>query len=248
MTTSHLTGLKDLTSKSVPLGELTEPASDGWDLGEIDVIHVNHEISCVGLQSTIPPALNPSNPPHLSWLVYQVRDSELGAFTLAQTRVGCRIGVKPRGMLVSAVCDNPAVTERLTQRWGFLIRVGEITVDQGPDRVQVIVATTGQPMLELDIVEMASLDGANVPIASGLNVATTEHGLRLVQIDPDYLIRTAHRGRPVVRSFDSARWGDPDILPTLAISGTFMKAAVTLPRIRFLIDPVLPPREGTLQV
>jgi hypothetical protein len=243
MSTTHLVGTRDVTAES-GLATVDDLGTEPWALGEIDVVHVNYEISQRGMHSTIPPALHPSIPPHLSWLVYRVADSEFGPFALAQTRVGCRIGIKPRGLLVSAVCDNPRAAEALRTRWGFRVVQGEVVLRPRNDRVEVEVSVCGTEILALDVVDPRLLAGAGVPIAAGLNLADTPEGRQLLQVDPDYVIVSADRGRPLIRSFDAAAWGDADsaadIVPSWPISGSHLRAEVTLPRLRYLTDPTDP--------
>lgn len=247
MSKTHLIGTRDVTAES-GLAVVEDLSTEPWALGEIDVMHVNYEISQIGMHTTIPPALHPSIPPHLSWLVYRVPDSEFGPFALAQTRVGCRIGIKPRGLLVGCVCDNPRAAEALRSRWGFRVLDGEVLLRPRNDRVEVEVSVRGAQILALDVVDPRLLAGAGVPIAPGLNLADTPEGRRLLQVDPEYVITTADRGRPLLRSFDAAAWGGTcggadgaaDIVPTWPISGTHLRAEVTLPRLRYLTDPTDP--------
>jgi hypothetical protein len=228
MSTTHLTGTRDVAQAS---------GLPAWDLGEIEVAHINYEITQRGLRSTIPPALHPSIPPHLSWLLYRVADSEVGPFTLAQTRVGCRIGIKPRALLVSAVCDNAAAAAALRSRWGFRVCHGEVLLRRRTDQIEVRVAVAGREILAVDVLDPNLLAGAGVPIAAGLNLADTPRGRRLLQVDPEYVITAADRGRPVVRGFDAAAWGDEDLEPSWPISGSYLRAQVGLPRLRYLTDP-----------
>lgn len=239
MSKTHLIGTRDVTAES-GFAVVEDLGTQPWALGEIDVVHVNYEISQTGMHTTIPPALHPSIPPHLSWLVYRVTDSEFGPFTLAQTRVGCRIGIKPRGLLVSAVCDNPRAADALRSRWGFRVALGEVLFRSRNDRIEVEVSVEGREILAVDVVDPRLLAGAGVPIAPGLNLADTPEGRQLLQVDPEYVIVSADRGRPLIRSFDAAAWGDADIVPTWPISGSHLRAEVTLPSLRYLTDPTDP--------
>jgi hypothetical protein len=248
MTQTHLVGTLDVTSLPTPAPELANFETPAWELGEIDVLHVNYEISANAIQSSVPPALHPSIPPHLSWLVYRVKDSSFGPFTLAQTRVGCRIGLKPRGLLLSAFCDNATVGRQLRSRWGFDVRAGDLVVSKHADQIELRVRSAGRDILALDVVDPTLLPGGAVPIAAGLNLARTAVGTRLVQVDPEYVIASAERGKVKLRTFDAAAWGDPTIVPTWPISGSFMRAEVTLPRLRYLTDPTSTSADGTTRL
>ena len=248
MTQTHLVGTLDVTSLPTPAPELADFETDAWELGEIDVLHVNYEISANAIQSSVPPALHPSIPPHLSWLVYRVKDSSDGPFTLAQTRVGCRIGLKPRGLLLSAFCDNPDVGRQLRSRWGFDVRAGHLVVSKHADQIELRVRSAGRDILALDVVDPTLLPGGAVPIAAGMNLARTPVGTRLVQVDPEYVIASAERGKVKLHTFDAAAWGDPTIAPTWPISGSFIRAEVTLPRLRYLTDPTSTSADGTTRL
>ena len=69
-------------------------------------------------EALVPPALNPTIPPVISFLVYRAKESDFGPFALAQLRLTARSGVRPRAYLISARCDNPALAEVLARSWG----------------------------------------------------------------------------------------------------------------------------------
>jgi hypothetical protein len=89
------------------------------------------------------------------------------------------------------------------------------------------------------------LAGAGVPIAPSLTFADTPDGIQLIQVDPEYVIETADRGRPRVRAFDTRAWGHRDIEPNWPISGSYLRARVTLPGLRYITDPTVPAGRGT---
>jgi hypothetical protein len=248
MSSTHLIGVGELPDAAV-LPALPDYGTRPWELGEIEVLHVNYEISSRGMLSTLPPALHPSIPPHLSWLVYRVPDGEYGPFTFAQTRIGCRIGIKPRGLLVGAVCDNPAAAAALTRGWGFRITPGKVLLRRRADQIELRVSVPGRgDVLAVDVLDPTLLAGAGVPIAPGLTFANTPDGIRLIQVDPEYVIESADRGRPTVRSFDTRAWGHRDIEPTWPISGAYLRAEVTLPGLRYVTDPSVPAGRGTTKL
>ncbi len=246
--TTHLVGAGELPD-ATRLPVLADYRTAPWDLGEIEVLHVNYEISSRAMLSTLPPALHPSIPPHLSWLVWRVSSSAHGPFVVAQTRIGCRIGIKPRGLLVGAVCDNPAAAAALSRGWGFRVTDGTVSLGRHDDRIELRVGTAERgEILAVDVRGPAPLEGAGVPIAPGLTFANTPDGLQLIQVDPEYVIASAVRGRPEVRSFDTRAWGHRDIEPTWPISGSLLRANVTLPALRYITDPTVPAGRGTTKL
>ena len=94
---------------------------------DVDILQVLYEVRVADRESLVPPALNPTIPPVISFLVYRAKESEFGPFALAQLRLTARSGVRPRAYLVSARCDNPAVSSVLARSWGFRVTPGEIT-------------------------------------------------------------------------------------------------------------------------
>lgn len=247
MTSSHLRGELDPGKLEVDLPRLADFMTDAWDLGEIDVVHVNYEVYFKGVLESLPPALNPSIPPHISWLVYQVPDSPFGPFNLVQSRIGCRLGLKPRGLLTAAVCDNEAAARALGSRWGFRVVLGDVRVRSRADELALSVSVGHAEILSLRIVDPDLLPGSGIPISPGLNLAETPHGVQLVQVDPEYVITAARRGKPVVSEFDVEAWGST-LTPSWPMSGTAFRAQVTLPALRFIIDPSLPAEAGTVKL
>ncbi|MBA3743131.1 hypothetical protein [Sporichthya sp.] len=248
MSETHLVGQLDVTALAGTWPQITDFGTPPWELGLIDVVHINYETTSATMLSTLPPAVHPSIPPHLSWLVYRVHDSDLGPFQLAQTRIGCRIGLKPRGLLTSAVCDSPMAVKELERRWGFRVRLGQIRVTPRNDHVNVRVAVDAASILAVDIEGPVLLPGSGVPIAPGLNLANTPLGRQLVQVDPEYVIASAERGTPRLRHFDAAAWGATGVTPNWPISGVWMQAEVTLPALRFVTDPASRAVDGTVRL
>ena len=69
---------------------------------DVDILQVLYEVRVDDREALVPPALNPTIPPVISFLVYRAKDSSFGPFALAQLRLTARSGVRPRAYLVSA--------------------------------------------------------------------------------------------------------------------------------------------------
>ena len=217
-------------------------------LGAVSVLHVGYETAGSGSAETLPPALNPSVPPHLTWLFYSAESGPFGPFTLAQTRIGARAGLKPRGFLVSAVTDNARLAEALSAGWGYTVRVGAADVRRYYDRIVATAGLGGRTILELSLVDPELLSGAAVPYTANLQLAHTPLGLRLVQVDAEYVIHKAEVGQPELLCFDAGAWGDDRLQPTAPIVGSATDAELTLPGLRFVCDPDRPATEGTVRL
>ena len=107
---------------------------------DVDILQVLYEVRVADRESLVPPALNPTIPPVISFLVYRAKESEFGPFALAQLRLTARSGVRPRAYLISARCDNPALSAVLAGSWGFRVAPGEISLRRFHDRVDCTVS------------------------------------------------------------------------------------------------------------
>ncbi len=213
-------------------------ATDALTLEGVEILQVLYEIGTGGVAELLPPALHPTVPGVVTWLVYVCPASPWGAFRLAQTRIQCRSGTRPRGWLVSGVVDNEEAKAALTERWGFSLQSGAIDFRRGYDGVDVTVeSAAGDPILEIGLREPTLLPPGVVQFVSSIHPAHTPNGYRLVQVDPAHAVDRAERGEPLINQFDATAWGDARIEPAYPISATICLADVTLPRLRFLCRP-----------
>ena len=53
----------------------------------VEILQVLYEIPAIDIEGLVPPALNPTIPPVVSFLAYHAADSEFGPFSLVQARV-----------------------------------------------------------------------------------------------------------------------------------------------------------------
>lgn len=186
----------------------------------------------------LPPALHPTLPGVVAWQVYDFPESPWGAFRLAQTRIECRSGTRPRGFLVSGVVDAPEARRALAERWGYTLVPGEIAFRRGYDGVDASVHTVeGSVVLQLGLRDPVLLPPDVVQFVSSVHPADTPSGYRLVQVDPRYDVLRAERGEPVIECFDAGAWGEDRVVPTHPISASICIADVTLPRLRFVCRP-----------
>jgi hypothetical protein len=214
-------------------------------LEDVAILVVLHEFAADGIVDVLPPGLHPTIPPLVTWMIWQVGDSPFGPFSIAQTRIECRSGARPRAFGVSAVVDSADVAGELASRWGFTTRAGGVDVQRSYDRKRATVALDERTVLDVEAVDPVPLRPSDVQWISNMHIAHTPRGLRLVQVDPSYDVVRAERARPVVHAFDGAAWGEPAIVPTSPIAASISTATITLPRIRFLCAPDQPAFFGT---
>jgi len=219
---------------------------------DVDILQVLYEVRVADREALVPPALNPTIPPVVSFLVYRAKESAFGPFALAQVRLTARAGVRPRAFLVSARCDNPALAEVLAGSWGYRIAPAQISLRRFHDRVDCLVADGGQTLLQLSLVDPVPVTGHDVQYPPGMHLARVEQdGItkpRLVQVDTEYEFRRADRGRPELSHFEPALWGDERLVPDEPVSASFSACDVTITNIRYVCNPDIPASEGTQKV
>ena len=218
----------------------------------VEILQVLYEVSASDIEALVPPALNPTIPPVVSFLAYRAPDSEFGPFSLVQTRLTARAAVRPRAFLVSARCDNPAAADALATTWGFRIEPAEIELRRFHDRVDCRVVSERRAMLEVSLIDPEPITGHDIQYPPGMHLArvTDQEGTRprLVQVDTEYEFRRADRGNPLLHSFDAAAWGDDRLRATQPVSASFTACDVILTPVRYICNPDIPAAEGTQNV
>jgi hypothetical protein len=218
----------------------------------VDIFQVLVEMQARHAEQIVPPALNATIPPVISFLVYRAEESEFGPFTLSQARVTARAGVRPRAYLRSAVCDNPALAEVLAGSYGFRINDGSTALRRYHDRVDCTVSRGRRTILQASLIDPEPITGHDIQYAPGMHLAHVEHDgetrPRLVQVDSEYQFIRADRGRPRLDAFDADAWACTGIVPTEAISASYTACDVTITDVRYICNPDLPASEGTEHV
>jgi len=209
------------------------------------VLQVTYEIPGAAREALLPPALHPTDPPLVSWTCLRCASGPLGAFTMAQLRLECRSGLRPRGFLVGSVIDSADAGRALTSRWGYGPRPGEVRLARQYDTVTGTVRVDGRTILEVGLRNPDPLGPHDIQYTASMHLARTPRGVRLVQVDPTFAVERAERGRPHLVAFDAAAWGDARIVPTHPVSASIAVADVTLPKLRYLCRPDVWAFEGT---
>ncbi|MGH7893851.1 MAG: acetoacetate decarboxylase family protein [Candidatus Binatia bacterium] len=236
----------DVLAAGAPVMERldTEPLT----LSGVSVLQVTYEMSAASREVLLPPALHPTDPPLVSWFFWRCAEGPLGAFQLAQLRVECRSGLRPRGFLLGAMIDSESAGRTLAARWGYGSRLGEVRLARQYDAVEGTVRLGGRTILDVALRDPDPLGGHDVQYTASMHLARTPRGVRLVQVDPTFTLERAERGRPHLVTFDAAAWGDPRIVPTHPVSASIAIADVTLPKLRYLCRPDVWAFDGTESV
>jgi hypothetical protein len=209
------------------------------ELPGTEVLQGLFELRITGREAALPPALHPVNPPTFVVQVWRCPETPWGPCAIAQGRVGARSGLRPRGHVQACVCDNDAAVDALRARWGLPARRGEVHLRRHFDGTDVEVAVDGEPVLVLRTTDPEPLDPGDVAYSTGVTLAHTPRGLRLVQFDYDVAAERAERLRllPVV-AFDAEGLGvHPSVDPWYPVSASVAVGTVTLGRLRYLSKP-----------
>jgi hypothetical protein len=219
---------------------------------DVDILQVLYEIRVADREALVPPALNPTIPPVISFLVFRAKDSAFGPFALAQLRLTARAGVRPRAYLISARCDNPALAAVLAESYGYRVSPGAIGLHRFHDRIDCTVRQDGETILDVSLVDPLPVTGHDVQYPPGMHLArVNQDGVskpRIVQVDSEYEFRRADRGTPVLTHFDPGAWGDARLVPYLAVSASFAACDVSITNVRYVCNPDIPASEGTEKV
>ncbi len=212
-------------------------ATEPVQLPGATVLQFISEIGIGGREASLPPGLHPTNPPSAVFQFWDCPESPWGPFRLAQGRIACRSGLRPRGFVQGCVADSAAAAEALRSRWGFPATVGEVVVDRGYDRVRAEVSAGGRMLLAITGRDPDPLAGGDIAFTATVALALTPRGLRLVQIDCDYRANRAERVRPVVDVFEQGAWLPASVDLTWPISAAVAIADITLEPHRYVSKP-----------
>jgi hypothetical protein len=240
-----LTGTADLAKQGSRAPSMTSFEAAPVTFPGAEVLQATFEMRWSARQVTLPPGLHPTNPPIVVFLVWRVPESPWGPFHLAQVRVGCRSGVRPRGLVAGCVNDNPLAAAALAEGWGLPGRPGTVELRRGYEAVDLAVAVDGRPVLGLIGRRPDPLQPGDVQYTVTMTLANTPRGLRLVQVEPEYHLARVERLRAKLSDFDPVGWGDEALAPSSSVSATIGLGDVTLPRLRFVSRPDVLAFEGT---
>jgi hypothetical protein len=224
-------------------------ARETIELPDASVVLAHFELPYAVREVLLPPSLHPNTPPILTVLAWRCPQSPWGAFALAQLRVGCRSGVRTRGLLLGAAIDNPDAAAALAAGWGLATRPADVRLRRGYDASSVEVAfhdpTGPTAALRLRLLDPDPLGPDDVQFSGTLTPADTDRGLRLVQFEPDYVVDRSERVRPHLDQLDATAWGDARAFPRSPVAASVTAATIVLRPVRFVCRPDVTGFEGT---
>jgi hypothetical protein len=226
--------LEALKARRPRLERLDAPAVS---LPGAEVLQAMFEMPVSARECIVPAGLHPTNPAALVLQAWRCPTSPWGPFSLVQARAQTRSGVRPRGFVTGAACDNPAAAAALAGGFGYPAQPAEIRWQRAYDTVRLTVARGGEAILAFEGADPDPLAPGDVQFSGTLNLADTPRGWRLVQVDPELAPLRAERLRPKLSAFVAAAWGDPRLDPYYPVSASLTRADITLPQLRFLCRP-----------
>ena len=243
-----LTGTRDISDIVAHRPAVPRLDTEPWELKECTHLQLMFEIDDGAMTSLLPPALHPTIPPTVLFNILDVPGSSVGPFALAEVRIGCRSGARPRGLLLAAVCNSESAINELARRWGYPVQAGDVELRRNYDRITAEAYIDGEPVFSGQLFDPEAINGSDIQYLANLNLARIERDgqqlTRLIQVDPDYAFHRADRGRPQLDWFDPDAWDLPDCEPVYSVSASCAVVDVTLPRIRYLVDPAKPPLQS----
>jgi hypothetical protein len=220
--------------------------AEPWTIEGVEILHLKFEIDDTDMQAPLPKALHPTIPPVVIFTVATYPDSPVGAFTLAQVRVGCRANALPRGFLTRAYCDSAAAREALSSKWGYDVHPADVRLRRFHDRMTGTVIVDGDEILRVSLLDPEPISGGDIQYVSNMNLARDADGKGvLVQVDPDYRFHKAERGKPDIAAFNKAAWRAESVDPVWPVAASWALTDTGFPKIRFVLDPDQPAVVGT---
>ncbi len=178
----------------------------------------------------------------------KVPDSEVGPFTLAEVRIGCRAATRPRGYLARAYCDNEAAASQLRFRWGYPVEVADVSLLKTYYSAEVSVELNGESILQAGMQSPEPIGGGDVQYLANMNLArVNREGAvvpRLIQVDPEFTFHSADRGLPMLVDFDAESWRIAGAVPVYPVSASYAVCDITFPQLRYMANPALPPLQS----
>lgn len=240
-----LVGTRDVSELLSTAPIVSKLDAERIELPGAQILQLMYEIDDDAMVSLIPPALHPTIPPTLVFSVTRFPESPAGPFVLAEVRVGCRSGARPRGFLAHGFCDSAAATEFLREHWGYPIAQGDVSLQKRYDRIHARVHASGKNVFEASLINPEPISGNDIQYLASLNLARVQRDgredTRLIQVDPDYVFKSADRGQLELNAFDASAFNVEGARLIHPVSASYAVADVTMPNIRYLVDPEKPP-------
>ena len=243
-----LSGTADVDTLAANAPIVSTFATEALVCPAAELLQVAWEVWGDARQAVLPPGLHPVTPPTITWSWLRVPESVAGPFTLAQTRVVCRSGIRGRGFHVAGFIDNADAAALLTSQWGYRLMLADVSLQRRYDGTRGRVRIDADVVLDCGLTFPQPLSGADLQYTDTMHLAHTPLGLRLVQVECDFAFGPAERGRPRLAAFAASNWGQPRLRPSYPVSASSAVADVTVMPVRFVCRPDTSAFVGTERV
>ena len=215
-----------------------------WPLPGARTLKVVFETDAETALNWLPPSLGRTSPAYGIITATHYPESPIGPFSLAAQYVGCRARMFIRAFALHAVADSARAVVALRELWGFPATLGTVRLRAGPRSARARLAAGGQALADLRLSGGEPCDPSlirfdpvlNIRLVSSIQPGKRHALLEMVQLDPDYTIADAVRGRPQL-SYPAATEGNAWGLlrPLSMISAAYCLGDTELPLARFVM-------------
>ncbi|MGH2900995.1 MAG: hypothetical protein ACRDMZ_20135, partial [Solirubrobacteraceae bacterium] len=181
-----LVGTGDLGALARRAPRLEAFSAESLVLPEVEILQAVFELEGQGIESFFPPGLHPTLPVLAVFAFWRATSGPLGSFTLAQLRLTCRSGARPRQLLLASFLEGETARAELNARFAFAAQPAEVTLARFYDRAEARVVRDGAVLLAVHASAPLPLAASDVQYFASVHPAQTPKGLRLVQIDTEY--------------------------------------------------------------
>ena len=245
-------GTLDVAPIAPDLPDLSALAGPEWELADAEFLQINWEVDDAAALALTPPSLHPSIPPFASFFACRFPESPVGAvLDRAGAPRRARRHPAPRPVPRRGVRLGRRPSQALRDHWGYPVQLGEVDVAHRHDQVRFTAALDGRTVVELAVHTADVINGSDLMTFDNLHLVRLpgEDSPQLVQVDPEYTIHQADRGRPTVSLPDPQALGMRGALRLVSpIIGFTFRADSDLVPVRFTIDSVKPAIASTKRV
>ena len=152
--------------------------------------------------------------------------------------MSCRSGARARALAVATAVDASAeVAAWLAAGWGIGGEATDVRFERRYDEVR-----DAAPWFDVSMTALRPIGAGDVQFVTSLHPVITDAGERLVQVELEVAVDRVERGRPVLHPF-TAPAGAAASTP-FPVAATCGLGTWTLPRVRFVLRPDVPPNVG----
>jgi hypothetical protein len=212
---------------------------EGWDdapieLNGVRMLVIRSEALVQDRLAVLPQSIYPTSPPVVAWHVMDVSESPWGSFALADMRLSCRAGLRPREYSLLTYVNSEHAAAGLGTRRGGKLQVADVNVDFNYDDTPAEVRLNGEQVLAVNGVDPMPLSANDIQWVATMNPALTSDGeLRLLQVERDIKIQRAEKMTPRLVAYRPEKWYQPPIELGIPVSAIRVNADISVAPIRY---------------